>query len=51
MQTRFNEFQTDFCALTWADVQAAVDFNGWCTSYANYVKSGGDRPPHKPPTA
>ena len=51
MATRLSQFQSDFGALTLADIQAAIDFKGWLTSYANYVMSGGDRPPHKPATA
>jgi len=51
MSTRLTQFQTDFSALSVTDIQNAVDFKGWCSDYANYVVSGGDRPPHKPPTS
>ncbi len=51
MQARFTDYQSAMCSLTWNDVINAADFQGWAVQWLSYLKNGGDRPPHKPPTA
>ncbi len=52
-EERFGQFQDDFDALTYNDIKdcTPMQWLGWLTAYGSYVKNGGDRPPHKPPTA
>lgn len=52
MSDRVDEFQADMNDLTNSDLTASTNalIRQWLKDYSTYMKVGGDRPPHKPPT-
>jgi hypothetical protein len=61
--SRYSQYTTDVSALTLVEFNDSMrleTYTQWINAYANWVYtgtyndpfgSGGDRPPHKPPTA
>lgn len=48
---RFNDYTATRASITDTELDAhtSSDWNLWCGVWDSYVKSGGQRPPNRPP--